>query len=177
MAGKKRRRSYLEDFQETASGGYVYTGRLHPFEGTQRERRRALAALWACTSLALASLTAAGCVPAAGTDGCPYVLLPYMAALLSGISAAWLTGRLTAGGQALRDYVYRATVGKARVRGTLSAAFCALTLAGEGVYLALHGAGGRAAGTAWLAALLALALGMQVLWIRLARRAGARYAP
>ncbi len=179
MAEKKRRarRSYLEDFHETASGDYVYTGRVHPFQGTARERVRALAALWACTALALAALVAGGCLPAAGMDGCLYVLLPYAAALLAGISVAWLMGRLTAGGESLRDYVYKDTVGKARVRGALAAAFCGLTLAGEGVYLALNGAGERAAGTAGLCLLLALALGMQVLWLRLAHKIGARYAP
>ncbi len=174
---KRRRRSYLEDFHETASGEYVYTGRVHPFEGTASERVRALAALWACAALALAALVAGGCLPAAGMDGCPYVLLPYTAALLAGISVAWLMGRLTAGGESLRDYVYKDTVGKARARGTLAAALCGLTLAGEGVYLALNGAGERAAGSAGLCLLLMLALWMQVLWLRLARGVGARYAP
>lgn len=173
---KRRRRSYLEDFHETASGDYVYTGPTHPFQGTAQERRRALAALWGCAAPALACLVAAGCVPAAGLGGCPYVLLPYTAALLAGISVAWLMGRLTAGGESLRDYVYKATVGRFRVRGTLAAALCALTLAGEGLYLALNGAGERLAGTVWLCLLLTLALGMQVLWLRLARGMGARYA-
>lgn len=174
---KRRRRSYLEDFHETASGEYVYTGRIHPFEGTASERVRALAALWGCTALSLAALVAGGCLPAAGMDGCPYVLLPYAAALLAEVSVVWLMGRLTAGGESLRDYVYKSTVGKARVRGTIAAAFCGLTLAGEGLYLALNGAGERRAGSAALCLLLMLALGMQVLWLRLARGAGTRYAP
>ena len=134
MAEEKKRRgrrAYLEDFQKTATGEYVYTGKLHYYETQGLERRQALLRLWLLTGAIAAAVVVSGCVPAAGMSNTFYVLLPYAGALLSAASVVWLMCRLAAGGDPLRHYVYTATVAQMRVRGRLVLIFSALTLVGE----------------------------------------------
>ena len=93
MAEEKKRRgrrAYLEDFQKTATGEYVYTGKLHYYETQGLERRQALLRLWLLTGAIAAAVVVSGCVPAAGMSNTFYVLLPYAGALLSAASVVWL---------------------------------------------------------------------------------------
>lgn len=164
--GKKRRgrRAYLDDFQRTATGEYVYNGQLHHFDGQKFSRGRGLRLLWVCSAVMAASVIAAGCVPAAGMLGCPYVILPYAGALLSVSALIWLMCRLTAGGDPLRDYVYNATVKQFKLRSILVLAFSGCTLVGDIVYLIVNGAGGMLAGTAAFLICMALCLGGALAW-------------
>lgn len=173
MAEEKRkrgRRTYLNDFQQTAGGDYVYTGALHPFAGSAGERKRAVAALWLLAAGMAAAAVAAGCVPAAGMQDCAYVLLPCAGSVVGAGSVVWLMCRLTAGGDPLRDYVYRATVKQMKPRGALTMAFSAASLLGDGVFLALHGAGDRLWGTAAFWLCQAAVAGCCAGWLRLAGR-------
>jgi hypothetical protein len=56
--------------------------------------------------------------------------------------------RLTAGGEPLRDYVYKATVKQYVLRSVLTIVFAACSLLGDGIYLILHGFDSKVAGTA-----------------------------
>lgn len=148
--GKKKRpgrKAYLDDFQRTASGAYVYNGELHYFVEQGMTRVRALTVLWALTAGMAAAAVTAGCVPAAGTRDTVYVLLPYAGSLLSVASVVGAMCRLTTGGDPLRDYVYRATVGQFRARGVLVLLFAGGTLLGGAVNLRLHRAGELLSGT------------------------------
>lgn len=97
---------------------------------------------------AVACEVAGGCFPAPGNGRCFYVILPYAAALIACVMAAWAVGRLIAGGEQVREYVYDATVKKLPGRARAAAALAAATGAGEAVYLLLHGPEGMAAGAA-----------------------------
>lgn len=93
-----------------------------------------------------------------------YVLLPYAGGLLSVASVVWLMCRLAAGGDPLRHYVYTGTVAQMRVRGYLVLIFSALTLAGEAVFLILHGVGTVLAGTIVFLACQMICLGAALAW-------------
>ena len=150
MAGEKKRRgrrAYLDDFQKTATGEYVYTGKLHRYQTEGIGRRQALLRLWAITAAMAVAGIISGCVPAAGMSHTFYVLLPYAGELVSAASVVWLMCRLAAGGDPLRDYVYKATVLQMGVRGYLVLIFSAVALVGEGVYIVLYGLGSSPAGT------------------------------
>jgi hypothetical protein len=149
MAKKKwnSRRAYLDEFQKTAAGEYVYTGAVHSYVNQGVSRGKALAALWALTAFLAAGALVAGCVPAAGMNTF-YVLLPYVASLISAASVVWLMCRLTAGGDPLRDYVYRATVPKAALRANLTMVCAGGTLLGGAVHWARNGAEDKVLGTA-----------------------------
>ena len=167
MAGEKKRRgrrAYLEDFQKTASGEYVYTGKMHHFQEETLTRKQALTRLWALAAVMAAGAVAAGCLPAAGTFNTAYVILPYAGSLLSAGSVVWLMCRLTAGGNPLPDYVHAATVRQFALRGTLTLAFSAATVAGELIHLALNGAGERLWATVGFLACELLTAAGAVLW-------------
>lgn len=145
MGEKKRRgrRDYLNDFRQNAAGEYLYIGEHYTFVEQGKSRRRFLTELWLLCGGALLSAAAAGCIPAAGTDSCFYVLIPYAASLIAAISLCWGLGRLTAGGDPLRAYVYQGTVEKLPGRAALAAAAAGLTLIGAVIRLILSGFDGK----------------------------------
>lgn len=168
MPGEKKkrwnRRAYLDDFQKTATGEYAYTGILHYYQDEGMPRRKALTILWALTAVMALTVLTAGCVPAAGMQSTAYVVLPYAGALLSTASVVWLMCRLSAGGDPLRDYVYRATVRQFAPRSILTIVFAACALLGDVVYLILHGVDDRLAGTVVFLTCIALLLGAALAW-------------
>lgn len=146
---KKKRRAHLDGFQKNDQGKYDYTGNVYEYEGSgglECSLRSELLKLWGAAAVLLGSLIASGCVTAPGMDDCFYVLLPYIAALMAGISACWALCRLTSGGNPLKEYVYEASVNALPGR-TLLAFFCAAVCeAGEIIYVCLHGMGEKTAG-------------------------------
>lgn len=144
---RRGRRAHLDDFQRSVSGEYIYTGKTHPFPAGGMTRRMFLARLWTLAGVMLAGGILAGCLPAAGVGDTPYVILPYVGSLLSAVSVVWLMCRLTGGGDPLPNYIYQKTVGQFALRGILTLTFSCAALAGEVLYLALHGPGDRLPGT------------------------------
>lgn len=154
--GKKRgRRAYLNDFQQTAGGDYVYTGQMVQWpQAGGWSRREALVRLWLCMLPGLAAALVGGCLSGTGMDGRAFVLLPYMVGLVLAACTAWPVLRLTTAGEALlRAYVFHETV--ERLPGlSLAWAICSgVTLGAELVNLAVPGFSGT-----WPMALLLAAL-------------------
>jgi len=130
MAEKKRkgRRAYLEDFKPNAAGEYIYYGAHYAWGGG---RKRTLARLWLLSAASFCVSLANGCIPGTGMDGRPYVVLPYVAALIGAFSQLWAVGRLSSGGDPLREYVYEATVKKLPLRAVLTAVCAGVAILGE----------------------------------------------
>lgn len=131
MANKKKkgRWAYLEDFQKSLAGEYVYTGDYYAYQEQGKSRRQALAELWLlCIPLAAAAL-GAGCIPDLWENR-PYLILPYAAGLVAAASLLWGLWGLSTGGDPLRAYVYRKTVCRLPVRATVTAVCAGLTLVG-----------------------------------------------
>lgn len=171
MGEKKRRgrRDYLNDFRQNAAGEYLYTGEHYAFAEQGKSRRRFLTELWLLCGGALIAAVAAGCIPAAGMDSCFYVLIPYVVGLVAAVSLCWSLGRLTAGGDPLRAYVYQETVEKLPGRGALTAAAAGLTLIGAVIRLILFGFEGEIWGSILFLALEAIILAASLLagqWVR-----------
>lgn len=161
---RRGRRGYLEDFQRAASGEYIYKGVCHAYQEEGVSLRKALAGLWILTLGMAVSVIAGGCMPAAGLMDCWYVILPWGICLVAVVSLVWLMGRLTAGGDPLRDYVYRATVLQSRFRGNLVMILAAATIVGETVYLFGNGAGGRVRETVVFFLSMVIVLVCVMLW-------------
>ena len=168
---KKRRgrRAYLEDFHKTATGEYVYEGEVHHFRPGRLTWKQAMLRLWLCTGVMIAGVAAAGVVPAAGPRNTVYVVLPYALSLVAVVALTWLMARLTAGGEHLRDYVYKATGAQFTPRGVFVMVCAALSAAGQLVHLLLGGAGDRLAGSLALVALQGAVFAAALVWWRLAR--------
>ena len=121
MKSAKARKSYLKDFKKDKDGKYVYQGDWYRYQYGQMSRQGLLARLWGMCAVLVCTAVAAGCVPAAGMDECFYVLLPYAVSVVSGISVCWSLGRLTAGGEKIRSYVYETSCSKIPFRSAVAA--------------------------------------------------------
>ena len=64
MAGKRGRRSYLDDFQRDVNGEYQYRGAHYRYAGTM-EYQTLRRSLWLCCGFGTALVLAAGCLPGA----------------------------------------------------------------------------------------------------------------
>ena len=154
----KRRRSELELFQKNAAGEYVYTGSHYRYAGSGG-RKRQFIKLWLLGGCGAAALLAAGFLPAPGSTGCFYVLIPYVAALVAVISALWALGRLTLGGDPIREPIYDSASVHLPRRWAASGILEILAMAGEVLFLILHGAGDRPGVPPAYLALLGIAAG------------------
>lgn len=172
---KKRRRAYLESFRKNEEGTYEYAGNVYEFQGTgsrENELRRELVKFWGAGLVLMGSLAAAGCISAPGMGNCFYVLLPYAAALMSGVSTLWALCRLTSGSNPLKEYVYEASVVKMPGRTVLTIFCIAMSMMGELVYICFHGIGEMTAGFCifmvlnLLAAVCAMMMRRQILGMR-----------
>lgn len=164
---KRQRRAYLDDFHRNAAGDYVYEG-VHFVCAT---RRALLRRLWPCAVALGAATVLSGCLDAPGMANCFWLILPYIAEVAAAGSVWWALCRFTAGGERLRDYVYRAAVLPFGRRALLTAVTGGVGLVAEGVYLLLYGAEGRLP-----AALALLALKLVVMAAAMTMRALMRRA-
>lgn len=138
---RRKKHSRLEHFQRNAAGDYVYTGAYVSYASTEKSRKRLLLELWGLVAVGTACLLACGFLPVKSFNGCFYVLLPYIASLITAISCLWAVGVLTSGGDPLRQYVHDATVLKLPGRSIVSAVAALACMLGEGIYCIQNGAG------------------------------------
>lgn len=165
---KPGRRAYLNDFHADLRGNYTYTGAHYAYApGNPIPLRGLLARLGGGCAVLAACAVACGCLPAAGMDNTFYILLPYAVGVVAIAAACWAAVRLAAGGDPLRAYVYDATVGKLPMRVGLCCICTALALAGECLFLLLHGFGGMVWGTVAFLLLQGAQLAVGALLLRL----------
>jgi hypothetical protein len=86
-------------------------------------------------------MIAAGCMTAPGIDNCFYVILPYAAEIIAGISVCWALCRLTFGGNPLKAYIYESSVKALPVRTMIAAVAAGLCMAGEIIFVCRQGIG------------------------------------
>ena len=166
---KKKRWGYLNDFQRTASGEYVYVGPTYHCQGEASVRRRGILR-WGILAVGMTVCTVlGGFILAPGTANCGYILIPYVLAFLAACSVLWGFVRLAAGKDPLRSYIYEATVKQFPLRTILTAVGAAGALVGEVVYVALNGTQGLVAGMMIFLISEAAALIMALLWRPLGR--------
>lgn len=156
---RKNRKSALEHYQVNAGGEYVYTGKYLRYQQQEKSRKQALTGLWALCIPMAAAAVACGCIPAPGMVNTFYVLLPLMVEIVLVISCLWSLGQITAGGDPMKEYVYRDSVEKLPGRLVAVMVFAGITTAAELLYLILEGGFGLSVG---------VVLGLQVLVFALA---------
>lgn len=157
---RKSRKSALEHYQVNAGGEYVYTGKYISWEKGGKERKKALGLLWGLSLLMTVGVIGAGCIPAPGLQDTFYVLLPLMVEIILAISCLWGLGQLTAGGEKLKEYVYRDSVEKLPGRYIAVVVFAAAAALMELLYLLLYGAFSVLVLLFWGMELLAVAAAM-----------------
>lgn len=112
MARQKKwgKDGYLQNFEKSREGGYVYTGEL--WQADEVERCKILTRLWVLCAGQLLAAILPGFFTTAGFSGSFYVILPYVFWLISACYLAYLLGRMTFGGNPLRGYVYERSVAR-----------------------------------------------------------------
>lgn len=143
MAEKKYkgRKAYLNDFQKNENGEYVYQGNLYAWQGESSLLRKKLFLLWGIGIAMVGLLASSAWVDAPGATGTFYVVIPVCAALIFGVSMLWGLGRLTAGGNVLRAYVYEATVVQLPIRAMFTLVSAGAAIIGELLFLIINGSG------------------------------------
>lgn len=139
MAGRKNKHAYLDDFEKDLNGNYQYRGALYRYAGTP-SRGRALAVLWLCCGGGAALAVGAGVLPGATAHAPVWLLLPYMAALITALYAVVVLVRLTRGGDPMRAYIYEQTAQKLPTLTRAGALFAVLAAAGQGSAVFANGA-------------------------------------
>lgn len=147
---RKSRKSALEHYQVNAGGEYIYTGGYMAYVEQAKPRKQALTELWALAGAMGIGAVACGCIPAPGTQNTFYVLIPLMISIITAIACLWTLGQITAGGDPMKEYVYRDSVEKMQGRFSAAAFFAGLTALMELVHLLLSGG--------WCASALAVVL-------------------
>lgn len=140
---RRGRKAYLDDFQKGPNGQYEYQGALYTYVSKGKSLKQALAALWLLSAAQLICTIAAGFLPPAGQSGAFYVLLPYAVTLILGIAHIWALCKLTVHRSELREYIYNASVKRMQTLEICTMISSAITLAGEGIHLALYGFSGH----------------------------------
>lgn len=154
LRGRAKRASY---FVQTASGEYVYQGPLYAARPRGRLRpQTALSLRWAMGLVSAALWVMNGFLPVHGMLRTWYVLLPYAAGLVCGVTQLWAVGKMGIREKPLREYVYESAAALP-ARSAAAAACSLLTAIGEGVSLAVEGLGG---GTAAAAVIFLLSQGV-----------------
>ena len=134
-----KRWGYLNDYQKTASGEYVYTGRVCTLADSKRYRTALTALSFGAACVAVAS----GCVNAAGLRNTFYVILPYIGEMTGVFFLCWNTVRLLAAGRQVKAHV-RDALEKYLPPGALALiVFAAAGLIASPVFLILHGTEGK----------------------------------
>ena len=141
MAGKKRRRAYLDDFVQDVDGKFSYAGRHYEFDGDDKERKRSLSLIAGCMIASAALLTALGFMQNEGGSLEALILIPWLLCVLSLAYAAWAFVRILWARNRLREYIYEATAKKMALRSRI-VFFVALAAAGcHIVYFCINGTG------------------------------------
>ena len=137
MAGKRGRRSYLDDFQRDVNGEYQYRGAHYRYAGMM-EYRTLRRSLWLCCGCGSALVLAAGCLPGATAGAAWYVTLPTMLALVAAGVLLWTTAQWSRGGMTLRAYVHARTVRRLPAEALIAAGMSAFGAVGQGIALLLE---------------------------------------
>ena len=107
---RKGRRAFLEDFEKQTDGTYKYIGVVWKTKMGQEDFIKRMKVLLVLGILCLVIPLAGGFVPAEGLLNTFYVILPYTAVLVAGITILWGQASWYYHGAQLRDYVYEKTV-------------------------------------------------------------------
>ena len=173
MEKKKRagkRKQYLDDFRPAVNGEYVYTGNYYSQEMERPDFSRLRGFIIAAVVITAGFVLAAGLLPAAGSINCFYVILPFLAVIISCCITAWKVLSLLLSGYSVRKYIYENTVPLIPVWIKAGIISSAATLISETVFLSINGFKGRELQTVIFIFLIVLSIAGYLLVLRLIKR-------
>ena len=130
----KGKYAHLNDYKLTDDGTYQYAGVYH--EWVSEEVARVFAGKAKLfLGVAIACLVIAGCLPAPGTFGAFYVVIPYICAVIGIVLSATAVYRIVHEGERLRDHIYEKSVPMLPAKLAIGAAGALSSGTGELAYL------------------------------------------
>ena len=135
-----KRWGYLNDFQKTADGSYIYTGAVYTLAGNGKRYRGILTAL--CFGAAAVAV-GSGCINAAGLSNTFYVILPYIGEVAGAFALCYNAVRLLAAGEQVKAYVRTALEKYLPPAVWILIVSAAVSLVASPVFLILNGTEGK----------------------------------
>ena len=136
----KGKYAHLNDYRLTDDGTYEYAGIYH--EWVSEEVRTAYTSkAKLLLGVAIAGLAIAGCVPAPGTFGAFYVLVPFICAVIGTVLTTAALIRLIREGSRVRDHIYEKSVPMLPAKLAIGGAGALSCAMGELAHILVVGAG------------------------------------
>ena len=151
------KRDHLKDYVPSENGGYEYTGTRWSWP-SEEVRSEFIGFSARRVGVAVACVIAAGCVPADGTFGAFYIVIPFLIAVVGMALAGAALFRIAREDNPMRDHVYSSSVPALPAKllvGALGCGICGFAALAHGIALLVVGAGGRIALSVVFAALMA----------------------
>ena len=136
------KKEYLNQYKESAGGGYEFTGAYYSFSSGEFTKRVVLIILM--LSLLGALIVASGCLNAGGMKNSFYVILPYIGEVSAFFALAWNCLRLLFAGQRVKEYIFKAAYPRLPRISVALSIIAAVSLICSVVFIILNGAEGGA---------------------------------
>ena len=174
MADRKKRgfyREYLNDFQRTADGGYVYRGECFRYDGDEARKKRFAAALAVLTALAAAFVAVPECLEPTEMSRSPITIIPWGLSLAAVFAVVWTAVRLLVRLNDLKAYIFEKTVRRLPLFCIIACALSCATTLSQIIYICVFGISGDPVPVIWRAAFSALCAAACFCMFRLIRAA------
>ena len=143
MAKSPKRKDYLKDYKQGASGKYEYSGLSYAFDGTGEERKKAYLTLVGITVLMSASVIGSGLIDAAGMVNTYYVIVPFIGEVCALFALWWNLSKLLLEGEKIRGYIFETVNNKIHPATLIMVFFAVLGLVMSVVFMAFNGFEGK----------------------------------
>lgn len=138
---KKHRREYLNDFKLQDGGEYKFEGEIFTVQTDDWDGLRKN--IWFRTALVIVLVLVSGFLPSAGMINTFYVILPYMAEVVTAALFVWGIYKMTKGTEKIRSYIYEKTYPRFHGQLFVITVLSAMVSVGEVIHLLIDGAGDR----------------------------------
>lgn len=135
---KKKRNAYLDDFQKTASGEYIYNGKNLEFNGDESSFKSIKLKMYILTIVGICLSLISGILPVPGAVSEWYIILPYALEIILLGMGLYKEVRLFKNGLKVREYIYEKTFKEFKGIFYTALIGSALSLIGETIYAILN---------------------------------------
>ncbi len=143
MAKSPRKKDYLKDYKQGASGKYEYGGISYTFDGTPEERKKAYFTLAGIAVLLSASVIGSGLIDAAGMVNTFYVIVPFIGEVCALFAIWWNLSKLLMEGEKIRGYIFESVNNKVDPAALILVFFAVCGLAMSVIFQITNGFEGK----------------------------------
>lgn len=135
---KKKRNAYLDDFQKSASGEYIYNGKFLEFNGDENLFKSIKLRMYVLTAIGVVISLVSGILPVPGAIDSWYIILPYALEIILLCMGLYKELRFFRNGKKVREYIYEKTFKEFKGIFYTALIGSTLSLLGETIYAILN---------------------------------------